>query len=550
MSKSHLATALTVGLLLLTFAYAELRTIPSSKNLLPSGSSLATSSDSKIPADFTLSGDVTFGVLGDERDKNGRGIRLQPAKDLDNDNQQAGSVTTTTKITPDSSRWFRFRIRGLAQDNFRVEKDDLYLQVEFFRDNGTNSLDHIKKHVYALIEQDRKDLRDAGTNKSLGLATWRSFDLEFKPPFPEVDTVKLTAGFASGLPADTKSEFWISEFELTPIPVPADYQPPAGGKIALSKDKLDGLIPLGGRWYYDPRGANHDISGPDVPAKFDHTNSNRLLYLTDKFEAPFADNMTAWLKAGFKDRTGKIVDTDRFIPDNVVITPTSTHLVIQSKNLPNHPTAVFPDRWRALDGNPNYIQEQDSTWYLPLVPRENPNHVAMNDKNTNNALPMGPIGVAVNGVVFFHPFDHLQGEDAVWRLDRCCGHPAPTAQYHYHKYPVCVKSPWSDDGSAHSPLIGFAFDGFPVFGPYEAAGQLAKDSKDNPLNNFNVHHDADRGWHYHVTPGQYPHLIGGFWGQVDSRNRGQGGTPPGIKGPPPGKNDFKNKFKGKGPPPK
>src|SRR4029079_10386862 len=122
--------------------------------------------------------------------------------------------------------------------------------------------------------------------------------------------------------------------------------------------------------------------------------------------------------AGFKDRTGKVAETDRFVSDNVVISLTPTHLVIQSKNLPNHPTAVFPDRWRAIDGNPNYIQEQDSTWYLPLEPRENPQHIAMNDKNSNNALPMGPIGVAVNGIVFFHPFDHLQGEDAVWRLDR------------------------------------------------------------------------------------------------------------------------------------
>jgi hypothetical protein len=564
MSKFRLAGLFIAGSLLLTLAYAELTTNPLTKNLIPAGSSLAESRTTNLPAGFSLSGDATYGPLGDERDKNGRGIRLQPAKDLDNDNQHAGSVSTTTKIpttknTADSGRWFRFRIRGLAQDNFKLEKDDLYLQVEFSRDNGANSLDHIKKHIYPLVEQDRKDLRDKGTNKNLGLATWRSYDLEFKTPFPEVDSLKLTAGFAHGLPANTKSEFWITEFELTPIPVPFDYVPPAGGKIALTKDKISDLISLGGRWYYNPAGATAGLpsSAVQVPTKFDHTNSDRLLYLTDKLEAPFADNTTAWLKAGFKDRTGKVAETDRFVSDNVVISLTPTHLVIQSKNLPNHPTAVFPDRWRAIDGNPNYIQEQDSTWYLPLEPRENPQHIAMNDKNSNNALPMGPIGVAVNGIVFFHPFDHLQGEDAVWRLDRCCGHPAPTAQYHYHKYPVCVKSPWSDDGSAHSPLIGFAFDGFPVYGPYEAAGQLAKDSKDNPLNNFNIHHDADRSYHYHVTPSQYPHLIGGFWGQVDSRNRGQGGppphiggVPPGIKGPPPGKGDFKGKFKGKGPPPK
>lgn len=547
MTKFQLAiTLVALAGIVLTTVSGDTTPLTASKNLIPAGVSSATAKDAKLPANFSLTGDVTYGLLGEERDQNGLGISLSASNDSNTDGQHSGSVTTTVRnLTPDSGRWFRFRIRALAQDNFRVENDDLYLQVEFFRDDGKNSLDHIKKNIYPLVEQDRKHLLDKGTNKNLGLATWRSFDLEFRTPFPEVDTLKLTAGFNHGQLTNSKSKFWITEFELTPIPVPPDYQPPANGKVALNRNKLTDFISLGGRWYYDPRGGSRD-----VPAKFDHTNADRVFYLTDKLEAPFADNTTAWLKAGFKDRTGKIVTTDRLIADNVVLSFTSTHLVVQSKNLPNHPTAVFPDCWRTLDGNPNYIQEQDSTWYLPLVPRENPTHIAMNEDNSNNALPMGPIGIAANGVAFFHPFYHLRGEDAVWRLDRCCGHPAPGALYHYHKYPVCLKSPWADDGATHSPLIGFAFDGFPVFGPYEAAGELAKDSTTNPLNEFNVHYDADRGWHYHVTPGKYPHFIGGYWGFVDARTRALGGVPPGRGGPPPGgkgppgKSDFKGKFKG------
>ena len=156
-----------------------------------------------------------------------------------------------------------------------------------------------------------------------------------------------------------------------------------------------------------------------------------------------------------------------------------------------------------MDGNPNYIQEQNQTWSIPLEPRENPDHVAMEESNANRALPGGPIGVAVNGVIFFNPFD-ADSVEAIWRLDRCCGHPSPGFEYHYHKYPVCVKSPWTDDGQGHSPLIGFAFDGYPIFGPYEAEGELAKDSHKNPLNAFNIHYDEARGWHYHVTPGKFP----------------------------------------------
>lgn len=482
------------------------------------------------PHGFELKGDVAYGPLFDgEQNRIGHGVRLFAGEDKNGDGERSGTLTTTvTGITPQAGRWFRFRIRGLAQDGFRVDRDDLFLNVEFFRDKGQNSLDHIKKQVFELVERDRTALADRGTNRGLGRAVWRSFDLEFRTPFPDVDTLKLTVGFGHGSGRGAGSEFLIDEVELTRIPVPADYVPPAGSHVAIAKDRIAGLVPLGGRWYFDPQGGDRA-----PPAQFDHTNADRLLYLSDRLEAPFADNTSAWLRAGFKDREGRIVTEDKFVADNVRISFTSTHLVIRSRGLPNHPTAVFPDRWRTLDGNPNYIQEQDAAWLIPLNPVENPRHLAMqNQSNDNGALPMGPIGIAVNGVVFFNPFDHILNEDAVWRLDRCCGHPAPNALYHYHKYPVCVKSPWSDDGIGHSPLIGFAFDGFPIYGPYETAGKLAKDSTERPLNEFNVHHDDERGWHYHVTPGKFPHVIGGFWGEMEPRN-GRPRPPQATGGPRP-----------------
>jgi hypothetical protein len=142
----------------------------------------------------------------------------------------------------------------------------------------------------------------------------------------------------------------------------------------------------------------------------------------------------------------------------------------------------------------------------------------MNADDSNRGLPMGPIGVAINGVVFFNPFD-AEMTDATDLMDRCCGHPEPReGRYHYHKYPVCVKSPFVDEGEGHSSLIGWAFDGFPIYGPYESPGIMAKDSSTNPLNEFNLHYDEDHGWHYHVTPGKFPYMLGGYWGQVDQRN--------------------------------
>jgi hypothetical protein len=505
---------------------------------------------------FELSGDVSYSLLGGPRELAGRGVRFVSGIDQNRNGQRSGSLATTVgQLTAAHGRWFRLRIDALAQDDFAVQRDNLYLDVEFFRDSGRNSLDHVKRWIYPQVVAERKALADPGANRSLGLAVWRSYDLDFRTPFPEVDGLRIEAGFGDGHGSGAQSEFWINSIELTPIDVPPDYQPPPGGKISRSRDDRTSLVALGGRWYYDPATTDRQ-----PPARFDHSNAERLLYLAERLEAPFADNTSAWLRQGFLDRAGKLVAQDRFVPDNVTISFTPTHLVVHTRGLPNHPTATFPDRWRALDGNPNYIQEQDATWRIALEPRENPRRVAMkNDSNLDHALPMGPIGLAVNGVVFFNPFDHLLNEDAVWRLDRCCGHPSPSATYHYHKYPVCVKSPWSDDGSEHSPLIGFAFDGYPVYGPYEAAGQLAKLSRSHPLNEFNVHQDEFRGWHYHVTPGEFPHILGGYWGQVDEsllrrgppggmRGRPPGGGPPG--GGPPGNGPPGNGPPGPGPRPR
>ena len=478
-------------------------------------SSAATDGEGSVLSTATLTGDVVFGVLGDSRvESNGRGVRLLSAVDKNGDKRFAGEASTITKNVNPEKRWYRFYISGFAQDNFAVDRDDLYLKVEFLKNNGSESLDLIKERIYPEVQRIRKDYKDEGTNKNLGNGTWQNYAMDFRTPFAEIDSLKLSVGFAGGKGDGKRTEFWVRSMSLEPIDVPEDYKPRANGAVRFPQPKAESLVHLGGRWYFDPQGGDKTL-----PAQFDHTNSQQLLYKSGKFERPFAGNMTSWLRAGYKDLDGKIVDKDQYRPDNLVITVTKEHIVMASKNLPNHPTATFPDRWRMLDGNPAYIQEQAAKWSIAINPKVNSEHIAMNAQNENKALPMGPIGVATNGVIFFNPFDHIFETDATWRLDRCCGHPSPRSQYHYHKYPVCVKTPWSDEGFEHSPVIGFAFDGFPVYGPYEADGLLARDDKQNPLNDFNLHQDDIRGPHYHVTPGKFPHIIGGYWGELDGANR-------------------------------
>ena len=78
--------------------------------------------------------------------------------------------------------------------------------------------------------------------------------------------------------------------------------------------------------------------------------------------------------------------------------------------------------------------------------------------------------------------------DAYWgeghTFDRCLGHQPGNGQYHHHAHPVCLREQLDDnltvvtssrngkiykENSApwkHSPILGWAFDGYPVYGPY------------------------------------------------------------------------------------
>lgn len=264
------------------------------------------------------------------------------------------------------------------------------------------------------------------------------------------------------------------------------------GQSLLAADETPAdLQPIGGQWYVKPG---------DKPVYY-YRDADR-----------YVDLFSYHAKDSNKDGI-----------DNVRISHDSKCLIIRSQGYPNHPTAKFPN-----SGNPNTILVQDFQFRLPLEPK-------LAQKVTR--VPMGPIGMALNGVVFFNPFEAggmnaVEGYSEVW-LDSCCGHPQQHGVYHYHKYPSCVKSPFPDDGKQHSPILGFAWDGFPIYGPYEEAGVMAKDLKGSTaLDVCNGHQDRVRGYHYHVTPGRFPYIIGGYAGVPEpsnSRELRRGGEAGAIK---------------------
>jgi hypothetical protein len=196
-----------------------------------------------------------------------------------------------------------------------------------------------------------------------------TYAFEFRLPFPEIDQVRLSVGFRGGQGQAEEGRFFVDEVSLVAIDAPTDAPDSTAVRPATTivVDALK-LVPLGGRWSYLPREGEDptDIKG----LVFDDKNAQGLFYRDgkDRYSNPFAENMTAWLRKGYLDLSGKLVEEDPFQSDNLTITFDATAMIVRARNLPNHPTSKSPSPREASDRNPNYIQEKDTTFYLPLNP--------------------------------------------------------------------------------------------------------------------------------------------------------------------------------------
>jgi hypothetical protein len=152
--------------------------------------------------------------------------------------------------------------------------------------------------------------------------------------------------------------------------------------------------------------------------------------------------------------------------------------------------------------NPNSIATQNYTFKIPINPV-----VA----STHAATPLGPIGVALNGVPFFNqyagPNQPLTSE--VVSFDQWWGHPSPTSQYHYHVEPLYLTTV----KASKSALLGFLLDGFPVYGPMENGATITNASLDAYHGHIGATAEYPNGiYHYHITSTD-PYINGsGFYG--------------------------------------
>jgi hypothetical protein len=148
--------------------------------------------------------------------------------------------------------------------------------------------------------------------------------------------------------------------------------------------------------------------------------------------------------------------------------------LIRANALPDHAVGPFPNR-----GNPHSIAAQRYAFALPANPRPAPQitplHHAVQAGSTQGP-PNQPFGIALNGVLFD------PGTAEFWMGDRASGwnyealggavplglddnhaHVQPSGAYHYHGLPKPVLDQLHLKPGQHSPLIGWAADGFPIY---------------------------------------------------------------------------------------
>jgi YHYH protein len=239
-------------------------------------------------------------------------------------------------------------------------------------------------------------------------------------------------------------------------------------------------------------------------------------------------------KAGTYDLTAKIAVRGSVTwPHKFEVTREGDKRVLSSNDFPNHPTGTFPvarnDPAYRIDRNPNSIQRQNFRIELPANPKS----------AAKATCAPNVVGILLTGVALFNALDD-PGRDAVAHetQDSCHGHPQRTGVYHYHSLTNCLSD--KPDAGGNSPLVGYALDGFGIYGPYENGRQLTTADLDSCHGKTSViMWDGRKVAMYHyVATVDFPYTVGCMRGAYDRslvRKIGGGGPPgPGGRRGPPG----------------
>lgn len=162
--------------------------------------------------------------------------------------------------------------------------------------------------------------------------------------------------------------------------------------------------------------------------------------------------------------------------NRVLISVEKGRRIIRANGIADHNTGQFPG-----SGNPNTIREQNLQYSLPLSPARN---------EVPRFYSLGIFGIGVNGVLFDpQAAEWYQGDrGSKWQYDPLGGalalgldmhhaHVQRNGTYHYHGLPTGLLLNVGISVGKHSPLIGWAMDGFPIYALYGKMGAAVKEMK-------------------------------------------------------------------------
>ncbi len=204
--------------------------------------------------------------------------------------------------------------------------------------------------------------------------------------------------------------------------------------------------------------------------------------------------LAAWLR-----NTNGRVGYGNILADVQLVRYSDNYVYVDSTGIPTYDIGPWP-------GNPNVPTNQNFVFKIVRSPAIN--------TGTKRSTPLGPIAVWMNGVAIFNALDGFSYNNLnIWHrnavvaeapsFDVCLGHPAQGGVYHHHQNPRCL---YRTDSTLHSQLLGYAFDGYPVYGPYgyasaDGTGGITRVRSSYRLRNITERHTLPDGTV--LQPSQY-----------------------------------------------
>jgi len=174
------------------------------------------------------------------------------------------------------------------------------------------------------------------------------------------------------------------------------------------------------------------------------------------------------------------VNNSALFDGDLVISVLNEHCIFQTNNIPNHD---FNDGEQAF---PNNVSVQNDSFAVSASP-SHANAITAISLQTDNAILLNGVKVDLLAAACFGVGDGKVGCNDMnqpwrydpmftangFRVDSHNAHAQPDGSYHYHGTPNAFYA--ENDNSAESPVVGFAADGYPIFGPFiEDNGSIRK----------------------------------------------------------------------------